>query len=306
MANVGGVGEKLFKQVAKEVVGDKSPGKSQVQGPEMTLAVAALSVDGFTKRDAQLLKTTFADANLSIAARAVYTDALGVDAVDTFKAGSYGRITGTVERRDIMAIGGEAPPSGDWLKLSSAIKVDGKLVDSVYLGDGFRSGSKLALNGRFDVGTYGGVETTAHTYVQLTGISNLGKGEPLFDGKKFTDAEGKTLARLSYNRPMIMDAPAVILVLSADQKKAFVGSMGGFIRPEMNPFHGFRSQKELVKPTRVETSDLTVGATTLKKNGESLDFIGKDAQNRRWYFDGDRSTAFGVMGGKVDLAIHTS
>lgn len=306
MANVGGVGEKLFKQVAKEVVGDKSPGKGQVQGPEMTLAVAALAVDGFTKRDAQLLKTTFADANLSRAAHAVYTDALGVDAIDTYKAGSYGRVTGTVERRNVMAIGGEAPPGGDWLRLSPAIKVDGKNVDSLFLGDGFRAGSKVTLNGRFDVDSYGGVETQAHTFVRLTGISNLGKGEPTFDGKKFTDAEGKTLSRLSYNRPMIMDAPAVILVLSADQKKAFVGSMGGFIRPEMNPFHGFRSQKDLVKPNRVELSDLTAGATTLKKNGESLDFIGKDSQNRRWYFDGDRSTAFGVLGGKVDLAIHTA
>lgn len=84
---------------------------------------------------------------------------------------------------------------------------------------------------------WGGVETKGGKYVELSGVSNLTKGEPAFDGKgNFTNAR-RSAQRLSYNRPLIMDAPAQIFVI--DGKRAWLGSMGGFMPPWMNSFHGF-------------------------------------------------------------------
>lgn len=229
--------------------------------------------------------------------------------ISGFAPGTYARLKGTVEDRQLFAIGGEAAPSGNWLVLDAPIRVAGQDYADLYLGHAnVRPGEQVDLNGRLDVNSFGGVETPRRNYVELTGVSNPGAGEPLFDGRTFTSsASGKPLEVLSYDRPLMLDAPARIFVLDPGQDKAFLGARGGFIPPHINPFHGFRGQAELRAPTEAERNavEWVNDQPVDKATGAKLELIAEngmpdgvaDGMASNWYLNPRTDTAYRFLEG---------
>ncbi len=231
--------------------------------------------------------------------------------VGGFPSGTYARVTGRIEDRNLVAIGGEAPPSGHWLVLDQPIKVASREFNELFVGRAqVEDGAHVDLNGRLDLGSYGGVETRKGSYVELTGISNVGAGEPLFDGRTYTSsASGKELDVLAWTRPFIADVPATIWVLDPGQDKAFVGSSGGFIPPNMNPFHGFRGQVSMVPPTAADEravkwqGDKPVDSAT----GKELNLVHQDempggvadGMGSSWYINADTQTLYRFLEGGI-------
>lgn len=231
--------------------------------------------------------------------------------VGGFPAGTYARVAGRVEDRQLMGIGGEAPPSGAWLVLDVPLKVASREVTELFLGDAnLKAGVRADLNGRLDLGTWGGVETAGGSYVALTGISNIGAGEPMFDGQTFTSsASGKELEVLAWNRPLMYDAPAKIFVLDPGQDTAFLGASGGMRPREMNPFLGFSGRVAMVPPTEAEVrsikwqNDTPVDVATNKK----LDLLHRDempdgvadGMASSWYINADTLALYRFLDGGI-------
>src|SRR5262249_54105554 len=141
----------------------------------------------------------------------------------------------------LMGPGGEAPPSGSYLQLDKPIRVGGMKVSQIYLmGQELKNGAKVDLSGRIDLGHFGGVETPEQRYIMLDGVSNVGKGEPRYDGHNFNNKDGDTLPALMYKRPFIEDAPAELFVPDARSNTIYLGSYGGMLRWQTStPFWGF-------------------------------------------------------------------
>ena len=229
-----------------------------------------------------------------------------------FKAGDWTPLSGKIENRQLFGPGGEAPPSGAYLVLDTSVEVDGKSVSAIFVGGAktYPEGTQVTLNGRLDQGSYGGVETPPRSYVQLTGVTDLTAGEPSFDGQKFTNDAGKTLPVLSYNRPMLADAPARIWVLDQGNDTAFLGSSGGFVPPWVNPFHGFRAAKPIDYPTQTDRDSIAFnddGQPFVKATGDKLALIGQDSMppdvadgmGHSWYLDPKTDTAYRFANGGI-------
>lgn len=232
-----------------------------------------------------------------------------IDGTLSVPVGSYQVLSGKIENRSLFGIGGEAPPSGSYLVLDQPIQVNGKRVTEVFIsGPDFQEGERVTLNGRIDVRSFGGVEVREGRYVALSGVSNVGAGEPRFDGRNFLDPEGRQLQVLSYLNPMIADVPSTIIALG--DGKAFVGRMGGFIPPDVNPFHGFYGTAKIASPTRADRAavkfvdDEPVSAAT----GEKLVQISReeseqppypDMMTTTWYLDPAKKTAYAFANGGI-------
>lgn len=231
--------------------------------------------------------------------------------VSGFAPGSYARLQGRVEERNEFGIGGEAPPSGNWLVLAQPIQVDGQAHGAIFLGHApVQAGAEVDLNGRLDPKSWGGVERPRTPYVELSGVTNPGAGEPLYDGRTFTSsASGKTLDVISYNRPLIADAPARIWVLDPGQDKAFMGAQGGFIPREVNPFHGFRGHAEMRPPTAAEQRSVEFRGDTPvdKATGTKLELVHHsdmpdgvaDGMATSWYLNPRTDTVYRFQNGGI-------
>ncbi|MBI2376533.1 MAG: hypothetical protein HYV07_21235 [Deltaproteobacteria bacterium] len=230
--------------------------------------------------------------------------------IKSVKLGSYQALAGKIENRAPMGIGGEAPPSGSYLVLDKPIKVSGVRVKELYLqGPELPEGQSVKLNGRLDLVSYGGVETHGASVHALSGISNLGAGEPRFDGQGFKNAGGKKLEVLSYSRPLMYDAPARIFVL--DGNKAFFGSMGGHIPPNRNPFHGFSRTLAVESATDADRKAVksdAEGRPLSVASGKPLERISReqpvtqpypDQMFHAWYFDAEANMAYRLASGGI-------
>jgi len=226
------------------------------------------------------------------------------------KVGDYGQFTGTVENKSLMGPGGEAPPSGSYLILDKPITVNGKEVKELFLGyEEFADGVKAKLNGRLDTGSWGGVETGAHNFFQLSGISDLKAGEPAFDGKVFKNAQGNELQTGNYFRPLIMDAPAIKFVFDPENGTAFKGSMGGMMPPGMNPFHGFNDSAKIKDATAADKKAITFdndGVPSNKAGKKLVEIAGHDdgphiadGMSSKWWLDADSNKLFHVNNGGI-------
>lgn len=255
-----------------------------------------ISIDGFIE------KTTPYQGKISNA-QPVETGGAGL------QPGTLLRLEGEVKTKEFMAIGGEAPPSGQWLELSAPIEIAGQMTKELYLFAGDRIASGPAkLHGRLDVGTYGGVETPEARYAQLSGISDTGRGEPLFDGQQFVNAAGDTLAQLADPRPSWVDAPAHVFVLDPSAATVFLARMGGFIPPWVNPFHGFTGTAKLEPATAGDRAKLGFGADGAPfsvATGTPLFHVGDvetpgavaNGITTRYYLDDDTKTIYGIQEG---------
>ncbi len=237
--------------------------------------------------------------------------------VGGFPIGTYTQISGKIEDRQLVGIGGEAPPSGHWLVLDTPITVASRKVSELFVGRAnVKDGAQVKLNGRLDSGSYGGVETPRSNFVQLSGVSNVGAGEPTYDGQNFTSSvSGKALDVVAWNQPQMYDAPAIIWVLDPGQDKAFEGRSGGMLPPDMNSFHGFRSAHAMVPPTQAEAAsiqwrgDTPFDKDTLKK----LDLIHRDempdgiadGMSTSWYRNEDTNTLYRFNEGGIAGFVHS-
>jgi len=234
------------------------------------------------------------------------------------KPGSYTQVSGSVENRQLVGIGGEAPPSGSWLVLDKPLTVGGEQIAELYLGqDAYADGASVKLNGRIDLGSWGGVETPPSRYYSLSGVSDLGRNEPIYDGQGFTSSvSGKPLDTLSWTRPLVTDIPATVWILDQGQDKAFIASMGGFIPPWMNPFHGIREARAIELPTAADRAKIGVsadGAPYVKATGDKLELISKeepppgtaDGMSQAWYLDAKTQELYRfASGGIAGFVLH--
>lgn len=237
--------------------------------------------------------------------------------VGGFPMGTYTQVSGTVQDRQNIGIGGEAPPSGHWLVLDTPITVASQSVTELFVDRAnVKDGQQVKLNGRLDAGSYGGVETPRSSYVQMSGVSNVGAGEPSFDGRDYTSSvSGKPLDVVAWNRPQMYDAPATIWVLDPGQDKAFEGASGGMRPQNMNSFHGFRSAHAMVPPTAAEVAsiqwrgDTPFDAVSLKKldlihSDEMPDGVA-DGMSSSWYRNEDTNTLYRFNEGGIAGFVHS-
>ncbi len=226
--------------------------------------------------------------------------------------GEHLALTGKIDNRELVAIGGEAPPSGSYLVLDAPLAEGATMIRDVFLdGRTFKQGTAVKLYGRLDARTYGGVETAVHSYAALSGISDLGAGEPSFDGSSFHSAVNNAHLRvLITHRRDLFDAPNAIMVLDPASKRAFVGSQGGRMRPEANPFHGFSGSAEIGEPTDADREVVVfnkegtpivaaTGAELLKVGEEQAPPGTADMFSHAWYFDDATETVYTFVSGGI-------
>lgn len=182
--------------------------------------------------------------------------------------GVHLRLTGRVDNRAPIGIGGEAPPSGSYLVLPNTIRLAGVATHEIFLEHPvFRPGYALTVYGRLELRSFGGVETPQRHYAALSGVSDLTASEPWYDGFQFHGAlTGASLRVLVIRRSGMFDAPDRIVVLDPAQSRAFFGAMGGFLPPGRNPFHGFSAQADITVPT-----DADRAAVLFDAEGQAID-----------------------------------
>lgn len=160
-------------------------------------------------------------------------------------------LEGTIENRQPMAIGGEAPPSGSWLILPSPIRINKLVTREVYLMHKLLpSGTKARLHGSLGLREYGGVETPRRAYATLSGISDLAAGEPFFDGTQFWSQESsEPLRMLVLDQAHLVDGISRMVVLEEARQLAHVGTWGGRQPGFTSLFHGFYARVAIEHPT---------------------------------------------------------
>lgn len=231
--------------------------------------------------------------------------------VGQLSPGEHTDLQGTIVHHDENDRGpdGGYGAYGPWLELDRPIRVGDVEVSKVWLGyDDAEAGARAHFHGRLDVREGPQEIFPPIRFVELTGVSDLGKGEPKFDGREFMGATGKPLPKLTYDRPLIADAPAVLFVPDQGADKLFVGSYGGFIPPDRNPFHGFRGSAALAAPTRAdqaqvrwtERGPVNAGGQPLTKIGaEPAPPEARDFPSHEWYFDPQAAKVYRFTSGGI-------
>ena len=227
--------------------------------------------------------------------------------------GEHLMLEGKIDNREPVVLSIEAPEVGSYLVLDTPLAGGSTAIRDVFLdGRRFTQGTSVKLYGRLDARTYGGVDSSpSHAYAALSGISDLGAGEPSFDGAQFHSATNNAHLRvLIIHRRDLFDAPNAIVVLDPAAKRAFVGSQGGRIRAEANPFHGFNSSAEIVAPTdenRAEVVFNREGNPVLAGTDVELLKVGEeqappgtaDMFSHAWYFDDSTETVYTFVSGGI-------
>ena len=228
------------------------------------------------------------------------------------RPGMHVELTGVIDNREPAAIGGEAMPAGSYLWLDQSIHIAGLELRELHLEHRpWRHGDELRAHGRLELRAVGVVEAPARRYAALGGVSDLGAGEPRFDGVQFHSASnGAHLRVLLLPRQGLLDAPSTIVVLDAPQERAFLGRMGGLQPPDRNPFHGFDARAALRSASdqdreavRFDDECNALDAAT----GQPLIFLEREAPppnvidglTTAWYFDPARTIVYSFISGGV-------
>lgn len=226
--------------------------------------------------------------------------------------GAHLRLTGRVDNRELVAIGGEAMPSGSYLVLTAPIRVGGCATSEVFLEHPvFRPGAALTAYGRLELRSVGGVETPLRHYAALSGVSDLTANEPWYDGFQFHSAlTGASLRVLVIRRAGMFDAPDAVVVLDPAQARAFFGAMGGFMPPGRNPFHGFAAQVDITVPTDADRAAVIFDAGGQAVDAESLEPLillareepppnTADMFTHEWYYDPVHDVIYHFVSGGI-------
>ncbi len=227
--------------------------------------------------------------------------------------GAHVELVGVVDNREPpLTIGGEGMPSGSYLRLERRIHVSGSDYDEVMLERApFAQSYRLRAFGRVELRKVGGVETPMHRYAALSGVSDVGAGEPRFDGLQFHSAvNGAALRVLTLQRRDLFDAPNMICVLDAPADRAFLGSMGGRQMPGRNPFHGFSAGADILTPTDADRASVVFNAegdAVDAATGQPLLLLAReepppnvvDGLTTAWYFDPARTIVYSFISGGI-------
>ena len=227
--------------------------------------------------------------------------------------GAHVELVGVVDNREPpLTIGGEGMPSGSYLRLERRIHVSGSVFDEIMLERApFAQGYQLRAFGRVELRKVGGVETPLRRYAALSGVSDVGAGEPRFDGLQFHSAvNGAALRVLMLRRRDIFDAPNTICVLDVPADRAFLGSMGGRQMPDRNPFHGFSARADILAPTDAERASVVANAAgdvIDAATGQPLVLLARespppnviDGLTTAWYFDPARMIVYSCISGGI-------
>lgn len=218
--------------------------------------------------------------------------------------GEYSRLSGTIELRDSGSTG-QTSPSAAYLVLKKPFRVDGEQVHELFVDSprALEQGAEVQLNGRLDALPVGVGETGGRTRYALSGVSFVRPdGEPRFTGRGFLSGADEALAALFDRRPLMLDGPARLLVLDARASRAFIGSMGGFIMPTQNPFHGFDRQSPIEPASDTERAEIRIdaeGTVVDAESGEPLSRLTSDASSEipsttEWYVSDRTNTAYAL------------
>ena len=233
--------------------------------------------------------------------------------------GEHLALTGTIDNREPTAPGKgpDVPEEGSYLVLDTPLTEGSSLIRHVFLdGRRFDQGKTVKLHGRLDARTYAGIDGATHTYAALSGISDVGAGEPAHDGTQFHSATTNANLRvLITHRRDLFDAANAIVVLDPASKRAFLGSHGGRIRAEANPFHGFTASAEIAEPTDAERALVVfdkAGNATVAGTGAELLKVGEeqpppgtaDMFSHAWYFDDATETVYAFVSGGIAGFVH--
>lgn len=226
--------------------------------------------------------------------------------------GMHVEVAGVVDNREPVAIGGEAMPSGSNLRLTHHIHLSGLIFEELVLEHSpFPQGHPLRAYGRIELRKVGGVETPLRRYAALSGVSDIGAGEPRFDGLQFHSAgNGAHLRVLTIRRQDMYDAPNTIVVLDVPAGRAFLGSMGGRQMPDRNPFHGFGASANIQTPTEAERASVRFnekGEALDAATGQLLVFLDRevpppnvvDGLTTAWYFDPAQELVYSFISGGI-------
>ena len=226
--------------------------------------------------------------------------------------GEHLTLTGQIDNREPSGPASQVPETGSYLVLDVQLTEGSTLIRDVFLdGRRFNQGQMVKLYGRLDALTYSGIDGAAHSYAALSGLSDLGAGEPSFNGMQFhSAATGANLRVLVIHRRDLFDAANAIVVLDPASKRAFLGSQGGRIRAEANPFHGFTSNAEIAAPTDAERASIVfdkAGNATVAGSGAELLKVGEeqappgtaDMFSHAWYFDDATETVYTFVSGGI-------
>ena len=231
-----------------------------------------------------------------------------VHAASHLLPGMYVRQSGVIDDREIMGIGGEAPPSGSYLVLDAPLRIAGAPTTELFIeGRRLPQGAALTLHGRLDARTYGGVETPLRHYFALSGVSDLGAREPIFDGAHFLSLPDRAPLRvLTLHRAGLFDGPDTVAVLDRRQRRAFFGTLGGHLSPAANPFHGFHGDAAIAPATPADAAALAFdddGRARDRATGDHLIHVGDEAQPGpdglalTWFFDPVAEVLYEVANG---------
>ncbi len=229
--------------------------------------------------------------------------------------GMHVELTGVIDNHEPTTRGdrdGEAMPTGSWLRLDQAVHIAGAVFRELHLEHSpLRDGDDLRIHGRLELRSVGGVRTPVRRLGALSGVSDVGAGEPRFDGVQFhSTVNGAHLRVLVLRRQELFDAPYTIVVLDLPQRRAFLGSIGGFQMPVRNPFHGFDASAQIQpandqhrEAVRFDDERNALDAAT----GQPLLFLDREAPppdivdglTTAWYFDPARTIVYSFISGGV-------
>ena len=212
--------------------------------------------------------------------------------IPSFIPGGYQTVRGKVAKKGEHVV----------LELSRAMKLDGRPVQTIALKGGTaKPGQQVTLHGRVDL-------RLEEPVVVLSGLSNVGAGEPRYDArsKRFVAtigaASGFDLPALNLNnRDCRLGAPARTAIVDAQQKKVFFANLNGSLAQGANPFHGIDGVTALRTPSRAEQMRWAVKGSQLlsKRNGQLLERLGSQGP-ALWFFDVEHKTALRLSGKKID------
>ncbi|HVG63571.1 MAG TPA: hypothetical protein VNA24_33705 [Hyalangium sp.] len=228
------------------------------------------------------------------------------------KPGQFLILEGRIENRHPVAIGGEAPPSGSWLVLSSPLQISKLLTREVYLLHKLLpAGTKALLHGRLVLREYGGVETPRQAYAAISGISDLAADEPFFDGEQFWSREiDEPLHMLVIGEAHLVDAPSRLLVLEDARQIAHVGTWGGLLPASEGPFQGFYAKVTIEPPSQADLAairfdeqrkpvDVATGEPLRELGLRGPEMPHADAMYTTYWWDEHTETVYVMLNGGI-------
>jgi len=226
--------------------------------------------------------------------------------------GMHVELAGVTRQREPATSQGEGLPAGSYLTLDRPLHISGAEFGALYLEHSpFPDGAELRAYGRLELRTAGGVSAPEQRYAALSGVSDVGAGEPRFDGIQFHSAtNGAHLRVLVLRRQDLFDAPNTIVVLDQPRRRGYLGSMGGRQQPDRNPFHGFQASAEIEAADDQDRETVCFddrGNALDAATRQALIFLDRevpppnvvDGLTTAWYFDPARFVIYSFISGGV-------